>query len=166
MTIPHLPYSSTRSACTHTHTHSHSLSHTHTHTHTHSHSRSHKLTLTHVLQHAPRLPSGFEEGSYLRCIDFLSLNSRLESNQEEDDVPYSSTRSACQQSLGFRFSVSGFRSSVFGFRVSGLGFRVTHRRFNHSLASPARDERGKLVPPPLSALQTIRKSTFWIFVQS
>jgi len=29
--------------------------------------------------------SGSEEGSYLRLIDFLSLNSRLETNKEEED---------------------------------------------------------------------------------
>jgi hypothetical protein len=28
--------------------------------------------------------SGFEEGSHLRLIDFVSLNSRLESNSEEE----------------------------------------------------------------------------------
>ena len=31
------------------------------------------------------IPEPFEEGSYLRLIDFLSLNSRLESNKEEEE---------------------------------------------------------------------------------
>jgi len=29
--------------------------------------------------------SGSEEGTYLRLIDFVSLNSRLESNKEEEE---------------------------------------------------------------------------------
>ena len=33
------------------------------------------------------LDRGSEEGSYLKRIDFVSLNSRLESNEEEEAVP-------------------------------------------------------------------------------
>ena len=34
-------------------------------------------------------PCGSEEGSYLRLIDVCSLNSRLESNREEEEEPRS-----------------------------------------------------------------------------
>ena len=33
------------------------------------------------------LDRGSEEGSYVKLIDFVSLNSRLESNEEEEAVP-------------------------------------------------------------------------------
>jgi len=36
--------------------------------------------------HFTEMCSGSEAGSYLRLIDFVSLNSRLESNKEEEDV--------------------------------------------------------------------------------
>jgi len=42
-----------------------------------------KQTVCRRMYTAP-IPICSEEGSYLRLIDFLSLNSRLESNKEED----------------------------------------------------------------------------------
>jgi len=45
--------------------------------------------------------SGSEEGSYFRLIDFLSLNSRLESNKEEKkkeaNHPHAATRPGGKQ---------------------------------------------------------------------
>jgi len=43
--------------------------------------------------------SGSEEGSYLRLIDFLSLNSRLESNKQEEEkgVSSASIRIPCER---------------------------------------------------------------------
>jgi len=59
----------------------------------------------------------------------VSLNSRLESNKEEDYIAglrSSRSSSVCLLSgFGFRVSGFGFRVSGFGFRVSGFGFRVS-----------------------------------------
>ena len=78
-------------------------------------------------------------GSYLRQIDFVSLNSRLECNKEEDffrdpgQTIVRVGRHGCRgptasagrlQGSGFRVQGSGFRVQGSGFRVQGSGFRV------------------------------------------
>ena len=42
-----------------------------------------------IVLHVPcSLDNGSEGGSYLRLIDFVSLNSRLESNKEEEGMQH------------------------------------------------------------------------------
>jgi len=56
----------------------------------------HPLRETRENNYFTEMCSGSEEGSYLRLIDFLSLNSRLESNKEEEE----GTRSRGSASIG------------------------------------------------------------------
>jgi len=76
--------------------------------------------------------SGSEAGSYFRLIDFLSLNSRRESNKEEGTL---AARSSARFSAAFtsaslpgvEFRVLGFVFRVEGLglrRIQGLGFRI------------------------------------------
>ena len=64
------------------------------------------------------LPSGSEEGSYVRRPDFLSLNSRLQSNKEERKTP------EIKFKLQGCWSRAWFGVKGSGVKLRGLGLRV------------------------------------------
>ena len=47
---------------------------------------SHRATGVHENNYFTEMCSGSEAGSYLRLIDYVSLNARIESNNEEEEV--------------------------------------------------------------------------------
>ena len=85
--------------------------------------------------------SGYEEGSYLRRIDFVSLTSRLESNQEEEAY-LARAPGGLMPAWDLGFGVWGFGPGVLcvgfggwilelrvwcscsGFRIQGAGCRL------------------------------------------
>ena len=65
--------------------------------------------------------SGSEEGSHVRLMIVVSLNSRLDSHKEEASRVRAHD---LREHPRFRVRGSGFRVQGSGFRVQGSGFRV------------------------------------------
>jgi len=79
------------------------------------------------VEHARDLVRVQQIRSYLRLIDFVSLNSRLESNKEEEKIRPCHARPRVQSAevrVGVGVEGPGLESHVLGCRVEGLEFRV------------------------------------------
>jgi len=77
------------------------------------------ICTNHVSSFSPCGQSAHRQGSYLKLIDFVSLNSRLESNQEEEEEESTGLETA----RGRAATISPFL--YVGSRLWGLGCRVS-----------------------------------------